>query len=201
MHISEGVLAAPVLVAGGAVALAGTSLGLKRIEFDTIPQVAVLSASFFVASLIHVPLGPSSVHLLLNGLVGLLLGWAAFPAILVALLLQAVLFQFGGLTSLGVNTCVMAIPAVAAYAIFASPARSKTPWISFLASFLCGASAVFLGAILVALALVSTGEEFLSAAKLIVLAHLPVMAIEGMVTAICIRFLKKVKPEILGAVP
>ena len=30
-----------------------------------------------------------------------ILGWAAFPAFLVALFLQAVLFQFGGLTTLG----------------------------------------------------------------------------------------------------
>jgi cobalt/nickel transport system permease protein len=39
-----------------------------------------------VASLIHVPIGPSNAHLILNGLVGLLLGWGAFPAILVALI-------------------------------------------------------------------------------------------------------------------
>ena len=47
--------------------------------------------AIFVASLVHVPVGPSSMHLVLNGLLGLLLGWAAFPAILVGLLLQAVL--------------------------------------------------------------------------------------------------------------
>jgi cobalt/nickel transport system permease protein len=35
---------------------------------------------------------------------GLLLGGAAFPAILTALLLRAMLFQFGDLTVLGVNT-------------------------------------------------------------------------------------------------
>ena len=36
------------------------------------------------------------LHLVLNGLMGLLLGWLAVPAILVALFLQALLFQFGG---------------------------------------------------------------------------------------------------------
>ena len=67
-------------------------------------QVGILSSAFFMASLIHVPIGPSSVHLLLNGIVGLLLGWGAFPAILVGLALQAMFFQFGGITVLGVNT-------------------------------------------------------------------------------------------------
>ena len=87
MHISEGVLSGPVLVAGAAVALAGTAAGLKKMELDRVPQAGMLAAAFFVGSLIHVPVGPSNVHLILNGIVGLLLRWAAFPAILTALLL------------------------------------------------------------------------------------------------------------------
>jgi cobalt/nickel transport system permease protein len=79
-------------------------------EHKEVPKVAILSSVFFVASLIHVPLGPSSVHLILNGIMGVLLGWTAFPAILVALALQGVLFQFGGITTLGVNTLNMALP-------------------------------------------------------------------------------------------
>ena len=86
MHISEGVLSAPVLLSGAALTAAGTAIGLKNLDYDHIAQVGILSATFFVASLIHVPIGPSSVHLLINGIVGLLLGWAAFPAILVGLL-------------------------------------------------------------------------------------------------------------------
>ena len=97
MHISEGVLSAPVLISGGALTVAGTAIGLKRLDYDKITHVGILSAAFFVASLIHVNVGPASVHLILNGIVGLLLGWAAVPAILVALTLQALFFQFGGL--------------------------------------------------------------------------------------------------------
>ena len=70
MHISEGVLSGPVLIAGAAVALAGTTVGLKKLELDRVAQAGMLSAAFFVASLIHVPIGPSSVHLILNGIVG-----------------------------------------------------------------------------------------------------------------------------------
>lgn len=46
---------------------------------ESIPKVGVLSSAFFVATLIHVPVGPSSIHLVLNGLMGVMLGWAAFP--------------------------------------------------------------------------------------------------------------------------
>ena len=56
---------------------------------------------------------------------------------------------------------------------------------------------VFLSSLLVALALVFTGEAFLTVAKLVVIAHLPVMLIEGLVTVFCVRFLKRVRPDIL----
>ncbi|HAS88003.1 MAG TPA: cobalt transporter CbiM, partial [Desulfovibrio sp.] len=112
MHISEGILSLPVLACGAVVAATGTMIGLKKIDSEKLISVALLSSVFFVASLIHIPIGPSSAHLILSGLMGLLLGWAAFPAILTGLLLQAVLFQYGGLAVIGVNTAIMALPAV-----------------------------------------------------------------------------------------
>ncbi|NJO54348.1 MAG: cobalt transporter CbiM, partial [Bacteroidales bacterium] len=112
MHIVDGALSVPVIVTGTALAVAGIGIGLRQMPTDRIPAAGVLSATFFVASLIHVPIGPSSVHLILNGLAGLVLGWAAFPALFVGLLLQAVFFGFGGLTVLGVNTLNIALPAV-----------------------------------------------------------------------------------------
>ena len=196
MHISEGVLSAPVLVTGAALAASGTAIGLKKIDYDHLARVGILSATFFVASLVHVPIGPSSVHLILNGIVGLLLGWAAFPAILVALLLQAVFFQFGGITTLGANTIIMALPAVICFYLFA-PLMHKNQRILLLGGFGCGFCAVFFSALLVGLALMFTEEKFLSVATLVVTAHIPVMIIEGIVTAFCVAFLKKVQPAML----
>jgi cobalt/nickel transport system permease protein len=197
MHISEGVLSAPVLISGAAIAVAGVAVGTKKLDFDRVPLTAVLSASFFVASLVHVPIGPSNVHLILNGLMGLLLGWAAFPAIITALFLQAVLFQFGGLTTLGTNTVVMGLPAVTGYLVFRPGVMSAKSRVSRFSAFFCGATSVFFSGILVASALMITGESFYPAAKLIIIAHLPVMIIEGLITMLCVDFLKKVKPEIL----
>jgi len=197
MHISEGVLSAPVLIAGAVFSAGGVAIGLRKMSYDKIPQVAVLSSAFFVASLIHIPIGPSSTHLVLNGLLGIILGWMAFPSILVALSLQAILFQFGGFTVLGVNTLVMAAPALCAYFLF-SPLIKNTrlPLVS-TGGFLAGVTGIVVGAILVALALISTGESFRNVAMVIIIAHIPVMIIEGVVTAFCVLFLKRVKPEIL----
>jgi cobalt/nickel transport system permease protein len=196
MHISEGVLSGPVLISGMVLAAAGTGLGLKKLDFDRIGQAGILSASFFVASLVHVPLGPSNVHLIMNGMVGLLLGWSAFPAILVALVLQAILFQYGGITTLGVNTVIMALPAVVGHYTFRGIIRVN-PKAFLPAAFITGALAVLLAGGLAALALISASENFLEAAILLATAHLPVMIIEGIITAFCVGFLKKVQSEVL----
>ena len=196
MHISEGVLSGPVLISGGALAAAGTAVGLKKLDYDRIARAGILSAAFFVASLIHVPIGPSNAHLILNGLVGLLLGWAAFPAILVALVLQAMLFQFGGITALGVNTIVMALPAVICYLVF-SRFLHKRPLVALSAAFACGFLSVLFGAVLLGLALIFTEENFFEVSAIVIAAHIPVMIIEGVITAVCVSFLKKVQPAML----
>ena len=197
MHISEGILSAPVLVTGAALTVTAVGYSLKKMEHKEVPKVAILSSVFFVASLIHVPVGPSSVHLILNGIIGILLGWSAFPAILVALTLQGVLFQFGGITTLGVNTLNMALPAIICFYLFNRGVRSENNFIALTLAFVCGFLAVLLSGTMVAVALVFTGEPFIQVAKLVLIAHLPVMILEGVLTAFCIGFLRKVRPEIL----
>ena len=198
MHISEGILSAPVLVTGAGLTAMAVGYSLKKMEHKEVPKVAILSSVFFVASLIHVPLGPSSVHLILNGIMGTLLGWTAFPAILVALALQGVLFQFGGVTTLGVNTLNMALPAIICFYLFSKGIRSENNLIALILAFACGFLGVMLSAIMVAAALVFTGEPFMQVAKLVIIAHLPVMILEGALTAFCVGFLRKVRPEILS---
>ncbi|MBP3439428.1 MAG: cobalt transporter CbiM, partial [Sutterella sp.] len=139
MHIAEGVLSAPVLIAGAVLAAGGIAVGLKRLESDRMMTAGLAGAAFFAASLIHVPVGISSAHLILNGLIGVLLGWAAFPVIFTGLLLQGVLLQFGGLTVLGVNTAAMGFGAVAAGMLFrAAAGRSPSAARLSAAGFIAG---------------------------------------------------------------
>jgi len=200
MHISEGVLSGPVLAAGAILALGGLARGLKELQADDLPRAALLAAVFFTASLIRVPIGPASAHLLLNGLLGLLLGWAAFPVIFVGLLLQGVLFQYGGLTVLGVNTFNMAGPA-AVLGLAGRAALARFGWRAAPAcGLLAGGGAIMLSGLLMALSLVLSGREneFAAAAAALGLAHLPVAAIEALVTLFAVQFLRQVRPALLG---
>ena len=204
MHIQEGALSGStegiiVLCAAGALTAAGTAIGLRKLDYERVPQVAMLGAAFFVASLVTVPLGLTNVHLVLNGLVGLILGWAAFPALLVALFLQAIFFGFGGPTTLGINTLSMALPAVVSYYLFHGAVRARHETAAFAAGFGAGAVAIGLAACLVALALWASGEEFALLAKTVLVAHLPVAVIEGLVAGSVVVFLRKVRPELLEA--
>ena len=196
MHIVDGALSTPVVVGGALLAAAGIGVGLKTLTVEKIPAAGVLSAAFFVASLIHVPIGPSSVHLIMNGLAGLVLGWGVFPALFVALLLQAVFFGFGGLTTLGVNTFDMAMPAVIAYYLCRHGVAASSPNVAALWGALAGFLAVALATGFVAAALALTGDRFLPAAKLVFLAHIPIMAIEAVLCGAATFLIRRVKPEL-----
>ncbi|HZZ78942.1 MAG TPA: CbiM family transporter [Gemmataceae bacterium] len=118
VHISDGVLTMPWLAAGFALAALLLGLSALRVREDEVPRIAILTAAFFVSSLIHVRVGPTSMHLLLTGLVGVVLGLRAPLAIFVGLLMQAALIGHGGYSTLGVNTCVMTLPALFCYGVF-----------------------------------------------------------------------------------
>lgn len=198
MHFPDGVLSTPVIVTSGVAAIGGVAYGLRRIEYERIPRVAVLAAAFFAASLIHVPIGPTSSHLLLNGMMGVLIGWAAFPALLVALLLQAVFFGFGGFTSLGANVVLMATPAVIVFYLFGDRIqRAQSPRKLFTLGMLTGITAIALTALLGSGLLLLSGKEFLGAVTAIGLAHIPVAMIEGFVTGAMLSFLHRVRPELI----
>lgn len=205
MHIHEAVLSGTtegivVLCAGAAAAAAGTAMGLRRMDYQRVPQVAILSSAFFVVSLIQVQLGPTSIHLTLNGLIGLILGWAAFPALLIALFLQAILCGEGGLMALGINTFTMGFPAVVCYYLFHRAVLWRHETAAFSAALAAGALGVLLGASLTASAVwIAGGEEFKLFAGAVLISHLAVAAIEGLVTGSVVMFLRKVRPELLEA--
>ena len=198
MHIVEGALSFPVLATGAVAAVGGVTIGLKKMDLDHIPKIGLLSAVFFLASLIHVPIGPSSVHLILNGLVGLALGWVAFPAILVGILLQAFFFGFGGLIVSGINLVNIALPAVMVHYLLRHPlSRLNQGKIKpFIWGFLAGSLAILFTTVFVALSLAFSGDAFIPAAKLVLYTLLPVMILEGFLTGAAINLISQVKPEL-----
>lgn len=205
MHISDGVLPAQVVAAGWVltILLLAATIGLSNKKgniSEQIPKLSVVTGAFFAASLINVPVPPTSVHLILNGLVGVMLGLLAFPSIFVGLTLQALLFQHGGVTTIGINTLNMGVPALLACGIFRAGAKKgilKRGVFGGVLGALSGGTAVILGTIFLALSLFSAGEAFTSVAKVVAASHIPIIIIEAVITGAAVSFLAKVKPELL----
>lgn len=197
-HIPDGVLSAPVLIGGAVLAVGGLALGLRRLDETDIPKTAILAAVFFVASLVAVPVGPSSIHLLLSGLIGLVLGTRAIPAVFVGLLLQAVLFGFGGLTSLGVDVVDIAFPGVI-LGVIARPflARASRTRAAIVGG-VVAAFAVIGTAGCVSLALALSSAEYLPSLRIIAITYIPLALAEAVITGFVVSYLAKVKPEVLG---
>lgn len=198
MHISEGVLSAPVLIGCGAASAVGVAIGVAKLDEKAMVQTAVVSSALFVATLIRVPIGVSSVHLILNGLAGMLLGWRAFPAFAVAFFLQAMLFQVGGFSTLGVNVLMMATPGVFVGLALRPMAQRGNPQTAFVAGAIAGALAILFAGMILAGVLVTSGEEFQTAAGVVLAAHVPIMIVEALVTGGAVAYLKRVRPEALG---
>lgn len=197
-HIPDGVLSLPVLVGGGVIAVGAVALGLKKIGDEDIPRTAILASGFFALSLFALPVGPSSIHLLLGGLMGIVLGTAIFPAVCVALLLQAVMFGFGGLTTLGVNIVNIALPGAVIGALVAPMVQRATPARAALIAGIASALCVALTGLMVAASLALSSADYNLSARVMIATYLPLMLVEGFVGGFCISFVKRVKPELLA---
>ena len=201
VHISDGILANEVWIAGIILTCIILVYTLSRIKVEEIPKISLVTSGLFIASLIHIPIGPASVHLILAGLAGVLLGIGAFPSVFVAVLLQALLFQHGGITTIGINTLNIGLPALAAYGIFhlgVKYTRFKHKNAVFGAA--AGGMAVFLATIMTSVVLILTGEELWGLMIVLLSAHIPVIIIESVIAGSVTAFLVKVKPEMLKGV-
>ena len=192
MHISEGVLSAPVLLVGWAVTAPAVAAILWRVKQSEIPRIACFSALFFVASFVHLPVGVSSMHLMLSGLVGAFLGSRAILAIFVALFLQGVFFGFGGLSVLGVNTAVIGFPAVLG-GLFAAAAKAQELKVRTqkIYLFLAGFVPIVCSMLLLDLVLFISGREFFAIATLISLEGAILAVLEGIITLFALSFIAK----------
>lgn len=193
MHISEGICPLPLLAGGFATTGLLSAWTLPALQRVSAPRVAVFTAAFFAASLLQFRVGFGSVHLSLLGLTGVVLGRAAFPAILVGVTLQAVLFGQGGVSTLGLNVTTMGVGALAAGGIWRL-GRTPSLWRAGLAAGL-GTS---LSLALFAAALLGAGDELRGVAYASFWLHAPVLAVEVALTALAVRFLARVQPSLLG---
>ena len=173
-----------------------------------IARAALLTAALFVASSIRIAIPPTSVHFVLVGLMGAILGPLAFPSVVVGLTLQAILMGHGGLTVLGVNSLILGWPALAAGFLFRLCHRWGSGWLgrsrsTLVGGFLAGsigtvlAVLLFFGAVLVGITPDLNPDVERAAAVGIAITHAPLVLIEGCFTAAVIGFCQRVYPDLL----
>ncbi len=199
MHVSDGLL--PPVVCAGAYAVAGaaTVFALRRSSDRDIPRMAVMTSVFFAASLVHFKIGATSVHLLLHGVVGAVVGPAAIVPIAVGLVLQALLFGHGGVTTIGANAIIMGVPAMLAGAFVRGFLYRGNAARNAIVGFVAGGGATLLSLLLFAAFGLTAGEVFFAAFGVFLAAHAPLVLLDGVVAAAAVGYLARVKPEVFDA--
>jgi len=120
MHIPDNFLSTPVWASLDAVALPSIALVSRRaqrqVETSNIALLGIMGAFVFAAQMINFPVGVgTSGHLVGGTLLACLFGpWAAALIVTAILIVQALVFQDGGVLALGANVINMALLGVLA---------------------------------------------------------------------------------------
>ncbi len=192
-------ISAQVCAAGylGAAGLCAWSL--SKIKRDDISKVSLTGAAFFISSLIHFKFGPTSVHLTFIGLIGIVLGSKCVPAIVSGLLFQAVMFQHGGISTLGLNTLVFSVPALFSGWLFSFTAKKlkkRRPVLTIFSGLIGGLGVITAGIILILILLLSN-TEYIGLAYTFSVFNLALAVTEGGVTGLFVNRAQSVKPQML----
>ncbi len=210
MHMSDALLSPAV---GGTLwAAAAATIGYcsrqvrRRMDDHLVPLMGVLGAFVFAAQMINftIPGTGSSGHLGGGLLLAVLLGpHAAFLVIASVLTVQALFFADGGLLALGSNIinlgffpCLIVYPLI--YRTLTS--SSRDPKRMTLVTVVAAVVGLQLGALAVVLETTASGLSdlsFGSFALLMLPIHLAIGLVEGLVTAVVVRFVGEVRPDVL----
>ena len=191
MHIADGIIDTKICIAAHAVSVGLVYVSGRKISLEEIPKMGMMGAALFVASLIHFPLGGPSIQLGLFGIAGIILGKRVFPAVFTALLLQSLIFQHGGLITLGVNALNMGAGAFAAWLIWR---QKRVP--EYIRALIAGFLGIMIPALLMAVEFRLSGYG--RGIMYLVSVYLVAAAIEAAITLSAVRLFRKVKPDILA---
>ncbi len=114
MHIPDGYLSPNTVVATFVVAIPLWMYGLKKLKLSlneqTLPLIGALSAMSFIIMMFNIPIpGGTSGHAVGAVLISILFGpWIGFISVSLVLLIQAVVFGDGGISTLAANALSMA---------------------------------------------------------------------------------------------
>lgn len=211
MHISDGIIDAPVSIAFGVVAAAGVAYAATRARRDlderTVPMAGLVAAFVFAVQMLNFPVLPGvSGHLLGGALATLLVGpWLAILCVSVVLLVQALMFADGGLTALGLSVTNMAVVTslVAAGLVTLLVRRQRpTPRGIWAASFVVALGSVLLGSAAFVLEYALGGTLSVSLERVAQLQlgfHALIGVGEGLITAVTVASVAATRPDLVWA--
>lgn len=212
LHIPDGFLSLPVSLMTWVFAIALVAISLNRVQAEyqerAVPLMGVCAAFIFAAQMINFPIpGGTSGHLLGGTLAGVLLGpWAGSLVMTVVFIVQAVLFQDGGLTVLGANIFNMGlIGTFLGYYLYRSIRYAVGR--DTLQGVLTGAAiaawvSVFVAAIVCAFQLALSGTVPLNVAiSAMAFWHFMIAIGEAVITVIAISYIWRTRPDMIYKPP
>lgn len=206
MHIPDGFLTANTWVPAWAISIAGLGFCLKKaalvLKDRMVPLMGVMAAFIFAAQMLNFPvIGGTSGHLLGGALAAILLGpYAGAIVIAVVLIAQCLIFQDGGLTTLGANIFNMSfIGSMGAYAIYSLLRKILSRNRGIIAgAFIAAWASVVLASGFCAVELALSGTSPLKVALPAMIGLHALIGIgEAIITCLIVGFVIKVRPDLL----
>lgn len=190
MHIADGIIDTRICIAAHALAMAAVYFSGRKAEAEDIPKMGITGAALFSISLIHLPMAGTAVHPGLYGLAGIILGKRSFSVVYIVLLFQALLFQHGGLITLGLNALNMGIGATLAWLLWSVRCIPV-----FIRAFMAGALGILTPAVLMAFEFEMSGYG--KGIRYLLAASVLLALLEGSITTLVVKFFKKTQSDII----
>ncbi len=210
MHIPDGFLSTPVWVTACAVSAGAVGYSVRKLKGATepdgkeVPLMGMVAAFVFAAQMVNFPIASgTSGHLVGAVLAAIILGPYAATLIMAAILIvQALLFQDGGITALGTNILNMGVlGSMAGYLFYRLlkrllPGNRGAVTAAFLSSLVIVVSSAALASVEIALSGTAPLKLVLTA---MVGVHVPIGIGEGLITAAAVAFLLRVRRDMIFA--
>ncbi|MFC1485449.1 energy-coupling factor ABC transporter permease [Candidatus Latescibacterota bacterium] len=202
MHIPPGFLKPQIWMPMSVISASGIGYALRQtnrlIDDRKVPLMGVMAAFIFAAQMINFPVvAGTSGHLVGATLATVILGvWPAMVVMTAVLIVQALLFQDGGLDALGANVFNMCIWGCLISGAVMATTRRFGPRCFYPSVAVAGWLSVFGAAIFCGLELAASGTSpFLIVVPAMAGIHAIIGVFEGIISIIALRFIRSLIRE------
>ena len=207
MHIPDGFLNLPTAAVTYVASGAGISYAIKeanqKLREKHVPLLGVMAAFIFAAQMLNFPIaGGTSGHLIGGALAAILLGpWAGVLVMACVLIVQSLVFQDGGLLTLGANVFNMGVIAsFSGYYVYRGITALMGEYrkVRLVSGFAAGWVSVFLASIACALELAVSGTSpLVIALPAMAGVHALIGIGEGLITSAALSFVMAARRDLL----